>query len=58
MDVDLKCRIIRNGDYHRVLLPLLLEEKSLEPYIVILHDFISINEADLLIEKAKPKVRV
>lgn len=34
-----------------------IEEESHDPYIVIVHDFITEKQADALVELGKPKVR-
>ncbi|KAK7068149.1 Prolyl 4-hydroxylase, alpha polypeptide, partial [Halocaridina rubra] len=57
LESSLKCRYVSNqiGGYF-MLMPLQLEEMSLDPYIVVFHNFLTGAQTDTLIEMAKPKV--
>ncbi|CAG7723752.1 unnamed protein product [Allacma fusca] len=53
----LKCRLTTVISPYFVLSPLRVEEASLSPHIVIIHDFVTASQADRLIELGKPKLR-
>ena len=44
---ELRCRLVRHTHAYFILGPLKLEEHSLQPYIVALHDFMSPTETEL-----------
>jgi prolyl 4-hydroxylase len=56
LDTNLKCRLKRSGNPYFKIAPLKVEVASHDPYIVIIHDFITYNQTDHLIELGKPKL--
>ena len=58
LDASLKCRLVYSGHAYHRLAPQKLEEASIHPYIVQIHDFITHTEADRLIEIASPKLEI
>ncbi|KAK8730536.1 hypothetical protein OTU49_008054 [Cherax quadricarinatus] len=62
VETSLVCRLVAHthGRLHNhgyfTLMPLLLEEMSLDPYIVVFHDFLTAHQTDAIIERAKPKL--
>lgn len=55
IESTLVCRYARSNPY-MTLMPLQLEEKSLDPYIVIFHNFLTNVQTDTVIDLAKPKL--
>ncbi|XP_021954740.2 prolyl 4-hydroxylase subunit alpha-1 isoform X2 [Folsomia candida] len=58
MEAQLKCRMKNDGSPYLIVSPLKIEEESHDPYIVIVHDFITEKQADALVELGKPKLRM
>ncbi|XP_042223975.1 prolyl 4-hydroxylase subunit alpha-2-like [Homarus americanus] len=66
IESSLVCRIVTSPPAHIPahthahgyfkLMPLLLEEMSLDPYIVVFHDFLTQRQTDAIIDQAKPKL--
>jgi len=52
----LKCRLKRSGHPYLTLAPLKIEVASKDPYIVVIHDFLTHNQTDRLIELGKPRL--
>lgn len=55
IESTLVCRYASSNPY-MTLMPLQLEEKSLDPYIVIFHNFLTNVQTDTVIDLAKPKL--
>jgi len=56
MDNNLKCRIKTTGNPYLTISPMKIEEESLDPHIVVVHDFLTPNQTDHLINLGKPKL--
>nr|XP_045585701.1 prolyl 4-hydroxylase subunit alpha-2-like isoform X2 [Procambarus clarkii] len=60
VESSLVCRLVGHSHPHAhgyfSLMPLQLEEMSLDPYIVVLHDFLTERQTDDIIQRAKPKL--
>ncbi|ODN01138.1 Prolyl 4-hydroxylase subunit alpha-2, partial [Orchesella cincta] len=52
----LKCRLKTDTSPYLLISPLKIEEQSHDPYVVIVHDFITSSQADEIIKLGKPKL--
>ncbi|CAL4097494.1 unnamed protein product [Meganyctiphanes norvegica] len=52
----LVCRYSDNGEAYLRLMPLQLEEMSLDPYIIVMHNFLTDTQTQAVIERAKPRL--
>ncbi|XP_071535121.1 prolyl 4-hydroxylase subunit alpha-2-like [Panulirus ornatus] len=56
VESQLRCRVVVPAPGYLTLMPINLEEMSLDPYIVVLHDFLTPRQTDAIISRAKPKL--
>ncbi|XP_066974591.1 prolyl 4-hydroxylase subunit alpha-2-like [Macrobrachium rosenbergii] len=56
VESTLVCRLVSSASPYFTIMPLLLEEMSLDPYIVVFHHFLTHAQTEAVIELAKPKL--
>lgn len=57
MEANLRCRLVARGHPALLLQPVKVEEQSLDPSIVVLHDLLTDRQVDILRQLGEPKVR-
>lgn len=57
IEAGLRCRLVTRGHPALLLQPIKVEEQSLDPMIVVLHDLITERQTEILRQLGEPKVR-
>lgn len=58
IDASLRCHLVTRGHPALLLQPAKVEQQSLDPMIVVLHDLLTDHQTDILRQLAEPKVNV
>ena len=56
VEASLRCRLVTRGHPALLLQPIKLEEQSLDPMIVVLHDLLTERQTEILRQLGEPKV--
>ena len=57
VEASLRCRLVTRGHPALLLQPAKVEEQSLDPMIVVLHDLLTDKQTEILRQLGEPKVR-
>lgn len=57
IEAGLRCRLVTRGHPALLLQPIKVEEQSLDPMIVVVHDLITERQTEILRQLGEPKVR-
>lgn len=55
-EASLRCRLVTRGHPALLLQPVKVEEQSLDPMIVVLHDLLTDRQTEILRQLGEPKV--
>ena len=56
MEASLRCRLVTRNHPALLLQPVKIEEQSLDPMIVVIHDLLTERQTDVMRQLGEPKV--